>query len=229
MRILVIEDAQLLRESLEQGLGEAGFEVSSAADGRAGLALARQHPFDLIVLDLNLPGLDGLDVLAQLRRAQTAAFVLILTARDTHRDRATGLNAGADDYLIKPFAFPELLARIRTLLRRREAHDPVLRVGDLEIHTAARTVRRAGQAVELSAREYALLELLASHAGQVVTRAQIWRHVYDANSSADSNVVDVFIGLLRKKIERAGCAKLLHTRRGQGYLLADLSEGGDEP
>lgn len=219
MRLLVIEDAQLLRDSLVQGLVEAGFKVEAATNGPTGLRLARSNPYDLIILDLNLPGLDGLDVLNQLRRAQNDSFILILTARDTHLDRARGLDAGADDYVIKPFSFPELLARIRALLRRRHPQQPLIRVQDLEIHTAARTVRRAGVSIELSAREYALLEFLASRAGHVVTRAQIWEHVYDANSAADSNVVDVFIGLLRKKIERDPWPKLLHTRRGQGYML----------
>jgi DNA-binding response OmpR family regulator len=170
-----------------------------------------------------LPGLDGLSLLKKLRQKDKHTCVLILTARDTAEDRVRGLDLGADDYLIKPFVFAELLARVRALVRRKyDAKSPILRIADLEIDTAARTARRAGESMELSAREYALLEFLAMRAGQVVTRTDIWEHVYDFNSSAESNVVDVYIAHLRRKIEREGLPRLIHTRRGQGYLLGEL-------
>lgn len=232
----MIEDAELLRQSLVQGLREAGYQVDEAADGDDGLRLSLARPYDLIVLDLMLPGVDGMAILQRVRQHQQGVraggggavgrgdgggtHVLILTARDTAHDRVAGLDGGADDYLVKPFAFPELLARVRALLRRKGSGRPsVISVGDLEVDTTARTVKRAGRDVAVSAREYALIELLARRAGQVVTRAEICRHVYD-QPAADSNVVDVFVGNLRRKIERSDLPRLLHTRRGQGYMLA---------
>jgi DNA-binding response OmpR family regulator len=230
MRILIIEDFAVLRDSLAQGLREAGFTVDAAADGETGLWHAKSSDYDVIVLDLMLPRLDGLTVLRRLRQSPDAAgrrsHVLILTARDAPDDRVKGLDAGADDYLVKPFVFAELLARVRALIRRRyDAKDPLIRVADLEIDTAARRARRGGESVELSAREYALLEYLAHRAGEVVTRTDIWEHVYEFDSTASSNVVDVFIGHLRKKIERPGLPRLIHTRRGHGYVLG--GPGGD--
>jgi DNA-binding response OmpR family regulator len=173
--------------------------------------------------------MDGLSILNRLREQQrvapqSAACVLILTARDTLADRVKGLNLGADDYLVKPFAFDELLARVRALVRRKyQRASPVLRVADMEIDTAQRVVRRGKRTIELSAREYAMLELLATRAGQVVTRSDIREHVYDFASEADSNVVDVFIGHLRRKIEQDGLPRLIQTRRGHGYVLAALN------
>lgn len=220
MRVLIIEDDRPLREALRQGLEEAGFAVDSSPDGEEGLWYARSNEYDAIVLDLMLPRIDGLTILGRLRREGSAVPILILTARDTVADRVKGLDLGADDYLVKPFAFAELLARVRALVRRGYNNkDPVIRVGDLEIDTAGRTVRRSDQAVDLSAREYALLEFLAARAGQVVSRTAIWEHIYDFHSDPESNVVDVYIGHLRKKIEQPGRPKLIHTRRGQGYLL----------
>src|SRR5262245_40008590 len=169
-----------------------------------------------------LPGIDGLSILKRLRKLQSPAHVLILTAKDTAEDRVNGLDLGADDYLVKPFVFAELLARVRALVRRRyDAKSPVITIADMEVDTAARVVRRAGKRVDLSAREYALLELLAMRAGQVVTRTDIWEHVYSFNSSAESNVVDVFIAHLRRKLEIPGQPRLIHTRRGQGYVLGE--------
>jgi DNA-binding response OmpR family regulator len=174
----------------------------------------------VIVLDLMLPGIDGLSILRQLRAEECTSRVLILTAKDTTADRVTGLDLGADDYLVKPFAFAELLARVRALVRRRyDARSPVLNIGTLQIDTNARSVRRAGKKVDLSAREYALLEFLALRAGQVVTRTEIWEHVYESESTAESNVVDVFIGHLRRKIDNDHHPRLIHTRRGMGYVL----------
>lgn len=222
MRILVIEDYELLRESVAQGLREAGFAVDTAATGPQGLWQAQGEAYDVIILDLMLPGMDGLTILKKLREKKNAAHVLILTAKDAPHDRVRGLDHGADDYLTKPFVFAELAARVRALVRRKyDARAPILRVGDLALDTAARTAWRAGREVELSAREYALLELLALRAGQVVTRTEIWGHVYEMDSAADSNVVDVFIGHLRKKIEQPGLPRLIHTRRGHGYVLKE--------
>jgi len=220
MRVLVVEDYAPVRAAVQEGLAENGFAVDVASDGEEGLWLARSNPYDVIVLDLMLPKLDGMGVLRKLRAEGSQVAVLVLTARDQLDDRVKGLDLGADDYLVKPFAFAELLARVRALVRRRyEVRDPTIRVGEVEIDTARREVRRGGEAIALSAREYALLEYLAMRLGQVVTRTDIWEHVYDFHSEAHSNVVDVYIGYLRKKLERDGAPKLIHTRRGQGYLL----------
>jgi DNA-binding response OmpR family regulator len=225
MKILVIEDFQLLRDSLAQGLREAGFAVDATGDGEEGLWYATTGNHDVIVLDLLLPRLDGWSILKRLRERKCASHVLILTARDGPEDRVKGLNLGADDYLVKPFVFAELLARVRALVRRKyDAKSPVIRIGDMEIDTLARAVRRGGKCIELSSREYAMLELLASRAGQVVSRSDIWEHVYEFDSAADSNVVDVFIGHLRRKLESEGLPRLIQTRRGHGYVLGELSE-----
>ena len=224
MRVLIVEDYRPIRESVARGLREAGFAVDSAENGREGLWLATTNDFDVIVLDLMLPEVDGLSILRQIRSSGRPARVILLTAQDQITDRVTGLNAGADDYLIKPFAFVELLARVKSLVRRKyETPNPSIRLGTLEIDTAARSVVREGETIELTAREFALLEYLAHRAGQVVSRTDIWEHVYDFNSDASSNVVDVYIGYLRKKIERNGQPKLIHTRRGQGYCLSEKS------
>jgi len=220
MRVLVVEDFQMLREAICQGLREAGFAVDSVADGQTALWQAQSNQFDVIILDLMLPRLDGLSVLKQLRAQGCMTHVLILTAKDTTPDRVKGLDTGADDYLVKPFEFEELLARVRALVRREyKAKDPILRVEDLEINTGSRTVRRGGHSVELTPREYALLEFLALRQGKIVTRTEVWEHVYEFHDDATSNVVDVFIGHLRRKIESAGLPRLIHTRRGHGYQL----------
>lgn len=222
MRLLIVEDDAPLRDALRQGLEEAGFAVDASADGEEGLWYARSSEYDVIVLDLMLPHVDGLTILRHLRTEGSAVPILILTAKDTIADRVRGLDLGADDYLVKPFAFAELLARVRAMVRRGyNSKDPVIRVEDLEINTAGRTVRRGDQAIDLSAREYALLEFLAIRAGQVVSRSEIWEHIYDFRSDPESNVVDVYIGHLRKKIEQPGRPKLIQTRRGQGYSLGN--------
>ncbi len=224
MRALVVEDYAPIRNAVVEGLAENGFAVDAAADGEEGLWLAESNPYDVMVLDLMLPKLDGIAVLAKLRANKSSVPVLVLTAKDAVEDRVKGLDAGADDYLVKPFAFAELLARVRALVRRKyETRDPTIKIGELEIETTKRVVRRGGEVISLSAREYALLEYLALRAGQLVTRTEIWEHVYDFRSDTVSNVVDVYIGYLRKKLERDSAAKLIHTRRGQGYVL-----GGDE-
>ena len=222
MRLLVIEDYAPLANSVCQGLREAGYAVELARDGNSGLALALGTAFDAIVLDLMLPGLDGLQILERLRARQHPAGVLVLTARDSVEDRVKGLDLGADDYLVKPFAFEELLARVRSVIRRRyQSPGGKISVGDLEVDPKARTVARAGKPIVLSAKEFALLEYLASRPGQVVTRSEIWDHVYDFASEPSSNVVDVYIGYLRKKIDADHPKKLIHTRRGQGYVLEE--------
>jgi DNA-binding response OmpR family regulator len=225
MRLLVVEDFQPLRDSIVQGLREAGFAVDEAADGQTALWHASGGAHDVIVLDIMLPKIDGLSVLRELREKHCPSMVLCLTAKDTLEDRITGLEMGADDYLVKPFVFAELLARVRAMVRRKyDAKTSIIRVGDLEVDVAQRTVRRKGKMLDLSGREFALLEYLAMKAGKVVSRADIWQHVYDFNASPESNVVDVYIGLLRKKIEMPGSPRLIHTRRGQGYLLAELRD-----
>jgi DNA-binding response OmpR family regulator len=220
MRVLLVEDYTPLRESVTQALEEAGFAVDASADGEEGLWYARSSDYDAIVLDIVLPKLDGLSVLQQLRKAGSRTPVLLLTAKDTIADRVTGLDLGADDYLVKPFALEELLARVRALLRRKyDAADPIIRVQDLEVNTVSRIVRRGGERIDLTAREYALLEFLARRMGEIVSRTEIWEHVYDFRSNVESNVVDVYVGYLRKKIECGGLPRLIHTRRGQGYVL----------
>ena len=226
MRILVVEDYQPLRESVVQGLREAGYAVDEASNGRDGLWHAQSGEHDVIILDLMLPQVDGLTVLKTLRQKQCASHVLVLTAKDTSADKVRGeLELGADDYLVKPFIFAELLARVKALVRRKyEAKSTVLRIADLEVDTARRTVRRGGVSVDLSGREYALLEYLAFNSDRIVSRTDIWQHVYDFNASLESNVVDVYVGLLRKKLEVAGKPRLIHTRRGQGYKLGEAEE-----
>ncbi len=228
MRVLVVEDFAPLREAVVQGLEESGYAVDSTGNGEDALRLARATEYDVIILDLMLPKIDGLTILKTLRAAQSPSHVLVLTARDTPQDRVKGLDLGADDYLVKPFEFSELLARVRALIRRKyDTRTTAIRVGDLEVDTSLRQVRRAGREIELSAREYALLEYLALNANRTVTRTEIWQHVYDFNATVESNVVDVYIGFLRKKLDHPNANRLIHTRRGQGYVLRD-GGGGDE-
>ncbi len=220
MRLLFVEDYAPVRNAVAQGFRENGFAVDTAGDGAEGLWLARTNDYDVIVLDIMLPEMDGLTVLQRLRELQRPSPVLILTCKDTVEDRVKGLNAGADDYVVKPFAFPELLARVRALVRRKyDVKSPTLRVADLVIDTASRTVQRGSEAIDLTAREYGLLEFLAYRAGQLVTRTDIWEHLYNLDDQATSNVVDVYVGYLRKKIDRPNEPSLIHTRRGQGFIL----------
>jgi DNA-binding response OmpR family regulator len=225
MKVLVVEDFQPLRESLTQGLREAGYAVDECSDGESALWHARSGAQDVIILDLMLPKIDGLTVLKTLRKEQNPANVLILTAKDTTEDKIHGLDIGADDYLVKPFSFAELLARVKALVRRKyEAKSAVIHVADLEIDTGRRLVRRGGGLIDLSGREYSLLEFLALNADRTVSRSDIWQHVSDFNSVPESNVVDVYIATLRKKIEQPGKTRLIHTKRGQGYKLGDAGE-----
>lgn len=224
MRLLIIEDNKTLTRSLRQGLQEEGFAVDVALDGEEGLWYTDSNPYDVVVLDLTLPKLDGLELLRQIRKRGIGSHVICLTARGATEDKVHALNLGADDYLAKPFAFEELLARVRSLCRRAyQRKDPVIRVADLQINTACRTVRRGGTVMQLSAREYALLEFLAFHASEVVTRTMIWDHLYDFADETTSNVVDVYVCLLRKKIDGGSRRPLIHTRRGEGYILGDVA------
>jgi DNA-binding response OmpR family regulator len=222
VKALFIEDYKPLQKSVAKAIREVGWAVDVAADGEEGLWLAENHNYDVIILDLMLPKLPGLNVLARLREKGSAAPILVLTAKDAVEDRMKGLDMGADDYLVKPFFLGELMSRLKALVRRAyHQKDPVIRVGDLEIDTSARHVRRAGQPIELTAREYALLEYLARREGQVVTRTDIWNHVYEDYGGSGSNVVDVYVGYLRKKLHSGNLPALIHTRRGQGYVLQE--------
>lgn len=230
MRVLVIEDYPPTRKAVVKALREEGHSVDEADNGADGLWRSTRGAYDVIVLDLMLPQVDGMEILKTLRKEGSKAHVIVLTAKDRVEDRVEGLDHGADDYLVKPFATEELLARVRALLRREyQQKDPVLRVGHVEINTANHQVLVDGTEVEFTAREYALLEYLAMRTGQVVTRMDIWEHLYDDRSNATSNVVDVYIRYLRKKIEREDKPKLIHTRRGEGYILAEGSPTGEAP
>ena len=224
MRILVVEDSTRLAESVRAGLRKLGHGVDLTHDGPTGLSYARCNPYDVIVLDLMLPGKDGLSVLREYREQGGEAFILILTAKDTVDDRVTGLRQGADDYLIKPFSFDEFVARVEALGRRRsDGANPVLRIGDLEVDTAARRVRRCGQEIVLAPREYALLHLLASKQGMVVSREEIEDHLYDERTFPMSNAAQSAISSLRSRIAIDGARPLIHTRRGLGYVLEEAA------
>lgn len=225
MRILIAEDHPSLGRSLATGLREEGYAVDLATTGPEALHQARGVDYDCVVLDIMLPEMDGWDILDALRREGRRTPVLCLTARDSTEDRVRGLDLGADDYLVKPFAFEELLARIRAVIRRAHGQaSALLRIDDLELNTSRKSVTRAGRPITLTAREYALLEYLAHRHDQVVTRADIWEHLYDGQDESTSNVVDVYIGYLRAKIDRDHPKKLIHTRRGQGYMLSASEE-----
>jgi DNA-binding response OmpR family regulator len=225
MKLLLVEDHKPLARAVKQGLEEEGFAVDLAADGEEGDYKARTSKYDLIVLDLMLPKIDGLTLLQNWRKNGNNTHVLILTAKGELVDKVRGLDLGADDYLTKPFEIDELLARVRALIHRKhDVKDPVLRIHDLEIDTAARTVRRGGQRIHLTPREYALLEYLAFHQGKVVTRPMIWEHLYDEEDENTSNVVDVYIRYLRNKIDRGFEKPLILTRWGEGYLLRSSDE-----
>ena len=221
MRVLVIEDDAETASYIAKGLGEAGYAVDLATDGKDGLLLAVSEDYDVAVVDRMLPNLDGLSVVETLRKTGKHTPVLFLSAMGSVDDRVRGLRGGADDYLVKPFAFSELLARLEALLRRRggAAVDTLLREGELEMDVLARTVRRAGQTILLQPREFSLLEYLMRHAGQVVTRTMLLEHVWGYHFDPQTNVIDVHISRLRQKIDRDFDRPLLHTLRGAGYSL----------
>jgi DNA-binding response OmpR family regulator len=222
MRILVVEDERKVAAFIRQGLAEEGHAVEVAADGAAALdAVAAGPPFDLLVLDVMLPRRDGFDVLRTLRAQRVQAPILLLTARDAVADKVTGLDLGADDYLAKPFAFEEFLARVRALLRRgRGPAEPVLRVADLCLDPATRAVTRGRRRIALTAREHALLEYFLRNAGRVLTRPMITQHVWGMGFDPESNIIDVYVGYLRRKIDGPGEPRLLQTVRGVGYTLS---------
>lgn len=220
MRLLVVEDDAKMVRALQRGLQREGYAVDLAHTGDEALSAATEHEYDAVVLDVMLPGVDGFSVCEALRRNERWVPVLMLTARDQVGDRIRGLDAGADDYLVKPFDFGELLARLRALIRRGPAERaPVLEVGDLRVDPATHGVSRAGREVELTAREFAVLHFLATHAGEVVSRTQLLEHVWDEGSENSTNVVDVYVGYLRQKLERPFGRPLIRTVRGVGFVL----------
>jgi DNA-binding response OmpR family regulator len=223
-RLLIVEDEKKLLKNLQRGLEEKGYEVITALTGEQGYYSATTEPFDAMILDLMLPGRDGIRVLRDLRANGFTRPVLILTARDTIEDKVLGLDTGADDYLVKPFAFAELLARLRALLRRDvSSRELSLRADDLEVDLVARRVVRDGVELDLTKREYELLEYLLRHKNSVVTREMIARDVWKEVTGIPTNAIDVYVTLLRKKVERTGSRQLIHTLRGVGYSLRDSS------
>jgi two-component system OmpR family response regulator len=215
MRILIVEDEPDLLRSLAQALREEGYAVDTADDGEDGLFKAESYDYDAVVLDVMLPGIDGWEILKRLRKTKKTP-VLMLTARDQTRDRVKGLDTGADDYMVKPFDLPELFARLRALIRRSANKTTnVIETGDVKIDTAARNVFRGEKPVELTAREYALVEFLALHRGEVVTRTQLYEHLFDESDSTLSNLLDVHVSNVRKKLG----AEFITTRRGHGYCI----------
>jgi len=217
MKVLVIEDSERLQRSLLHGLKSSGFAVEVVGDGEEGLSYARHGVYDVIVLDLMLPKMDGLDVLKRLRASGSRTHVLILSAKDQVEERVEGLHLGADDYLTKPFAFEELVARLRALVRRKfDAKDPVHRIGPLKVDTARRAVVRGEEEIALTPQEYAVLEYLAARRGRVVSKSELLDHLYAGDSAASENAVEVLIHQLRKKVRDGD---LIQTRRGHGYLI----------
>ena len=221
MRILVVEDEKKVASFIKKGLQQEGYAADTVYDGAESIQTAVAFDYDLIVLDLMLPKRPGLEVLREIRSKKPKLPILVLTAKGAVDDKVAGLDAGADDYLIKPFAFAELSARIRALLRRGTQENPRLRMADLEIDTAARHVRRGGQTIDLKLKEYALLEFLLRNARRPVTRTMIVEHVWDIHFDSVSNVVDVHINSLRNKIDKGFQPPLIHTVRGVGYMLSD--------
>ena len=218
MRILLVEDEQQLREQLARALSNAGYAVDAAADGEDAIFMGSEHPYDLAVIDLGLPKVDGIEVVKTLRKLERDFPILILTARGHWQDKVNGLDSGADDYLVKPFHVPELLARLNALLRRRGgAATPVMVRGPIEIDTLAKTVKVNDVAVTLTAYEYRVLEYLLANPGKVVSKTELTDHIYDQDFDRDSNVIEVFVGRLRKKLDPDASYKPIETIRGQGY------------
>jgi heavy metal response regulator len=224
MRILIVEDEPKIARFIDKGLREEGYSVDIARNGEEALSFVESAPYDVIILDLLLPKVDGITVCRRIRDSNLNVSILILTARDSIEDRVTGLDAGADDYLVKPFAFVELLARMRALLRRPKAlTNNVLRIGDLEMDVVKHRVERGGAQIDVTPKEYSLLEYMMRNQGQVLTRTQIMEHVWNYDFFAGSNVVDVYIRYLRKKIDEGMDIKLIKTIRGVGYTICEES------
>ncbi len=222
MRILIVEDEKKVAAFIRKGLEEETYAVDAAHDGEEGLLLAETNQYDLIILDLMLPKMGGLEVLEKLRDKRVNTSILLLTAKDSVEDKVTGLNKGADDYLTKPFAFSELLARVRSLLRRGQAEtQTILQVSDLTLDLISHKVKRNGEEIELTGKEYSLLEYFMRNVGKVLTRTMIAEHVWDYNFDTFTNVIDVYVNHLRKKIDKSHEQKLLHTLRGVGYVMKE--------
>ena len=221
MRILVVEDDRKVASFIHDGLVQEGYAVDVLHDGTHAGDQAQSYDYDAVVLDLMLPGRSGFQVLRDIRARKSSLPVMILTAKDSLEDRVTGLDAGADDYLVKPFALAELAARLRALLRRGATREVVLKVGDLEVDTTRRSVRRAGRAIELKPKEYALLECLIRNSDRPVTKSLLIEHVWNIHFDSVSNVVEVHVNALRNKIDRGFARPLIHTIRGVGYMLSD--------
>lgn len=222
MKILVVEDEQRVAQFIQKGLKEEGHAVDCAYDGEEGGFLAEVNEYDLIILDLMLPKKNGLTVCAEIRERGVSTPVLMLTARDAVQDKVRGLDAGADDYLTKPFVFDELLARVRALLRRgSESKAPILKIVDLELDPMSRRVTRGGKAIRLTTKEYALLEYMMRNPGHALSRTRIGEHVWDMNFDPESNVIDVYVSHLRNKVDKGFDLQLIHTLRGQGYMLTE--------
>ncbi len=222
MRILVVEDEKKVGSFIKKGLEEENYAVDIAYDGEEGLTLAQINEYDLILLDIMLPRLDGMEVLRQIRRNGSNVPILMLTAKDSVEDIVSGLNGGSDDYLTKPFSFDELVARVRALLRRKAKEKmDILTVGDLSLSTSTHRVKRGGREIELTAKEYALLEYFMRNPNRVLTRVLITEHVWDYHFDPSTNVIDVYVNYLRKKIDQGFEKKLIHTIRGSGYIMKD--------
>lgn len=222
MRILIVEDEKKVAAFIKKGLEEETYAVDVAYDGEEGLYLGLENQYDLVILDLMLPVIDGLEVLSRLRGNKVDAPILLLTAKDSVEDKVTGLNTGADDYLTKPFAFSELLARIRVLLRRGKAETKtVLQIDGLTLDLVSHKVNRNGEEIDLTGKEYSLLEYFMRNQGKVLTRTMIAEHVWDYNFDTFTNVIDVYVNHLRKKIDKSYPDKLLHTLRGVGYIMKE--------
>lgn len=223
MRILLVEDEPLLQQQLQEALKQEGYAVDTAQDGEEALFMGREYPYDLAIIDLGLPKIDGMAVIRSLREQQRDFPVLILTARSSWQDKVAGLESGADDYLAKPFHMPELMARLNALLRRRAGSaSAVLSHGPLALDTNAKTVTVNEQGIELTAYEYKVLEYMLMNASKVVSKIELTEHIYDQDFDRDSNVIEVFVGRLRKKLDVDSDAKLIETVRGQGYRLATM-------
>lgn len=223
MRLLLIEDNELQREALKTGLASTGYVVDACADGEDGLWHAMHNDYDLVILDVMLPKVSGLEILRRLRAAERSVPILMLTARDGVEDRVEGLDLGADDYLTKPFAFSELLARVRAHIRRRHGTPkPLITIGDLVLDSVGHTVRRAGVEIPLTPREFAVLEYLMLRTGSVVSRTELCEHLYEFANDPDSNALDVFVSRLRRKLAAPGKTPPIQTRRGHGYMMVGV-------
>jgi two-component system response regulator PhoP len=226
VKILVVEDEDRLREQLAERLKKAGYSVEQAADGQEGLYIGEEYPLDLAIIDLGLPGISGIDVIRRLREGGKELPILILTARGNWQDKVEGLEAGADDYVVKPFHVEEVLARLNALLRRAAGYSqPVLELGPINIDTRTQAVQVDGRPIELTAYEYKVLEYLALHRGEVVSKTELTEHLYEQDYDRDSNVLEVFVGRLRRKLDPENRFKPIETLRGRGYRLSIDSRG----